>query len=109
MSPSTLGSAYVRYHKAVAVLVEDQAALNFVARGGFVFREFVLEIGNGAFVISGGSGWFGRLPKQEAAVGQFLHQAAFLQFIEHVEERHDGRFSSGAGNGRGLRGRRDRF
>ena len=42
-----VGQGHIRDHEAVAILVQDQAALDFVARRGFVLREFIDDFGGG--------------------------------------------------------------
>jgi hypothetical protein len=72
--------------EAVAVLVEDEAAFNFVAGKDFVLWEIVggwLGRGPG---LCGGLLRAGSLAKQEAAVGEFFNEAALFELGEHLEE-----------------------
>jgi hypothetical protein len=73
-------------HEAVAVLVENEAAFDFVAGNGFVLGEFF-----GRRLLSGS--WIrgrllgaGSLAKKEAAVGKFLDETTFFQLGQHLEE-----------------------
>lgn len=77
---------HVRNHKAIAILVQDQAASDFVAGKRFVLGEFF----GGQF-----GGWPGpcggllraeSLTKEEAAVGKFFDQAALFELGEHLEQ-----------------------
>lgn len=81
-----IGDGDVGNDKAVAVLVEDEAAANFVAGNGFVQGEFFDgRCGSGAGL---GLDWLkaGDLAKDEAVVGKLFDEAAFFEFGEHLEE-----------------------
>jgi hypothetical protein len=75
----------VRNDEAVAVVMEDETAANFVPRGGFVLGNFFSRFcgGGSTLVASNGSR---RLPQQEAAMRKLLDETAFLEFGEHSEE-----------------------
>jgi len=60
--------------------MQNKAALDFIAGGGFLLHDF-LRRGFGS-----GGGVALRAPEKEALAGKFLHQAARLQFGEHLEE-----------------------
>ena len=44
--------SHIRNNEAVAVLMEDEAAFNFVAGNGFMLGEFVLRFARGGLVIA---------------------------------------------------------
>jgi|SRR5260221_2205325 len=76
----------VGYDEAVAVLVKDEAAFNFVARKGLLLREFF-----GRRLLDGAQlgGWLlraGSLAKKEATLRKFFYEAALFQFGQHLEE-----------------------
>jgi hypothetical protein len=81
-----IGNGDVGNDEAVAVLVEDEAALDFVTRNGFVLRKI---IGGRLRSGSGLRGWLrraGRLMEKKAAVGKFFDEATLFEFGEHLEE-----------------------
>jgi len=72
--------------ETVAILVEDEAALDFVAGKGFVLRETVGGgLGRGAR-LRGGLLRAGSLSKKEAPVGKFFDEAALFELGKHLEE-----------------------
>jgi len=73
-----VGQRNIRHDEAVAILMKDETAFNFVAGGGLMLGNFLWRIGRGALVISGRSGRLGRLAEQKAAARKFLNQTAFL-------------------------------
>jgi hypothetical protein len=70
-------------NEAVAVVMQDETAANFIARGGFVLGNFFG--GNGTSLL--GRGRLGSLTEEEPAVRKLLDETPFLEFLEHVEER----------------------
>ncbi|HKE08165.1 MAG TPA: hypothetical protein VKB48_10060 [Candidatus Acidoferrum sp.] len=81
-----IGDGDIGDDKAVAVVMEDQTAADFVARGGLMFGKLFGERGcsrlwPGSRLL--GAGGFG---EQEAVVGKLLDEAAFLEFGKHLEE-----------------------
>ena len=69
---------YIRHHESVAILVKDQAALDFVARARLVLREaFGRRCRNALGRVPRGL-WFARLPEEETPVGEFLDEPALL-------------------------------
>jgi len=70
-------------NEAVAVLMQDETAANFIARGGFVLGNFFG--GNGTSLLGRGSR-LGGLTEEEPAMRKLLDEATFLEFLEHVEE-----------------------
>jgi hypothetical protein len=81
-----VGKSDVSNNKAVAILMENETTANFVARSGFVLRDFL-----GGFLGSRALFWgrgdrLGRLPEEEAAVRKLLDEAAFFELFEHLEE-----------------------
>ena len=76
-----VGKRNIRYNEAVAILMKNEAALDFVAGGGFLLDDFLWrEFGSGCRIAM-------RASKKETPVGKLLNQAARLQFGEHLEER----------------------
>jgi hypothetical protein len=76
----------VRDNEAVAVVMQDETAANFVARAGFVLGNFLNRFcGSGAarFLRSSRPR---RPTKEEAAMGKLLDETASLEFFEHMEE-----------------------
>lgn len=73
-----IGESNIGNDEAVAILMENEAALDFIAGGGFLLDDF---LGRGS-----GGGIASRAAKKEAAVGKFLDEAASLEFGEHLEE-----------------------
>jgi len=75
-----VGKSDIGNDKAVAILVENEAALDFVAGRGFLLNDLLgRRFGNGGGIAL-------RAAKQEAPVGKFLDEAASLEFGEHLEE-----------------------
>jgi len=70
-------------NEAVAVLMQDETAANFIARGGFVLGNFFS--GNGTSLLGRGSR-LGSLTEEESAVRKLLDETTFLEFLEHVEQ-----------------------
>jgi len=87
-----IGDGHVGDDKAVAIVVEDEAAADFVAGGGFVFREFFAGRGGSRLRLGSGLLGAGGLREQEAVVGKLFDKAAFLEFAEHLEEGTAGEF-----------------
>jgi hypothetical protein len=81
-----IGNGDVGNDEAVAVLMENEAAADFVARKRFLLGKFF----GGRFMrgarLCGGLLRAGRLAKEEAAVGNFLDEAAFFELGKHLEE-----------------------
>jgi hypothetical protein len=75
-----VGKGDIGNDKAVAILMENEAALDFIAGGGFLLDNFL-----GRWFGSGG-GITLRAAEKEASVGKFLDEAASLQFGEHLKE-----------------------
>jgi hypothetical protein len=71
-------------NEAVAVVMQNETAANFIAGGDFVLGNFFG--GNGASLLGRGSR-LGSLTEEEAAVRKLLDETPFLEFLEHVEER----------------------
>jgi len=81
-----IGDGDVGNDEAVAVLMEDEAAFDFVAGKRFLLREFFGEcFGIGARV-GGRLLRAGSLVKKEAAVGKFFDEAALFELGEHLQE-----------------------
>jgi hypothetical protein len=98
-----VGNGHVGNDEAVAVLMEDEAAANFVARKGFLLREFF-----GGRRRSG-PGFQRRLrtrglAKDEAIVGELFDEAAFFEFGEHLEQGMAGGFLDLEGTGEVFQG-----
>jgi hypothetical protein len=75
-----VGESDIGDDEAVAILMENKAALDFVAGRGFLLDDF---LGRG---FGSGDGIALRAAEKEAAVGKFLDEAASLEFGEHLEE-----------------------
>lgn len=75
-----IGKCDIGNDKAIAILMENEAALDFVARGGFLLNDF---LGRG---FGSGGGITSRAAEKEAPVGKFFDEAASLEFSEHLEE-----------------------
>lgn len=75
-----IGKCDIGNDKAIAILMENEAALDFVARGGFLLDD---SLGRG---LGGGGGIASRAAEKEAPVGKFLDEAASLEFGEHLKE-----------------------
>lgn len=81
-----IGNGDIGNDEAVTVLVENEAAFDFVAGKGFVLRETVGgRLGSGPG-LCGGLLRAGSLAKEEAAVGKFFDEAAFFELCKHLEE-----------------------
>lgn len=75
-----IGKSDIGNDKAVAILMENEAALDFVAGRGFLLDDLLgRRFGSGRGITS-------RAAKKEAPVGKFLDEAASLEFGEHLEE-----------------------
>jgi hypothetical protein len=72
-------------NEAVAVVMQDEAAANFIARGGFVLGNFFGGFGGKGTSLLGGR-QLGSPTEEEAAVRKLLDETTFLEFLEHVEE-----------------------
>jgi hypothetical protein len=72
--------------EAVAVLVENEAALDFIAGNGLVLGEFFTGLFGRRPWLRGGLLGAGSLVKKEAAVGKFFDEAAFFELGEHLEK-----------------------
>jgi hypothetical protein len=81
-----IGNGDVGNDKTIAILMKDQAAANFVARGGLMLGKFVAGWFRGRLEF--GSGWLGagRFRQQETIVGKFFDQAALFESSEHLEQ-----------------------
>ena len=99
-----IGNGQVWNDKAIAILVKDQAAANFVARGGFVLGKFVA--GRFGRRLGLGSGLLGarRFRQQETVVGKFFDQTASFEFAEHLEQGAAARLFRPEGTGKVLEG-----
>jgi hypothetical protein len=75
-----IGKCDIGYNEAVAVLVENETALDFIVRGGFLLNDF---LGRG---FGSGGGITSRAAEKETPVGKFFDEAASLEFGEHLEE-----------------------
>lgn len=75
-----IGESNIGNDEAVAILMENEAALDFIAGGDFLLDDF---LGRG---FGSGGGIALRAAEKEAAVGKFLDEAASLEFGEHLEE-----------------------
>jgi hypothetical protein len=76
----------VRNDEAVAVVMEDETAANFVPGGGFVLGKFFSRFcGSGSTLLERGSRSRSP-PQEEAAMRKLLDETAFLEFGEHREE-----------------------
>jgi len=81
-----IGDGDVRNDEAVAILMEDEAAFDFIAGKRFLLGEFFGgRFGSGARLRRGRLR-AGSLAKQEAAVGKFFDETEFLELGEHLEE-----------------------
>jgi hypothetical protein len=76
----------VRNDEAVAILMENEAAFDFVAGKRFLLGEFFGGCFGSGARIRGGLLRAGSLVEKEAAVGKFFDEAAFFEFGEHLEE-----------------------
>jgi hypothetical protein len=73
-----IGDGDIGNDETVAVLMEDEAAFDFVAGESFVLRESIGgRLGRGPG-LCGGLLRAGSLAKKEAAVGKFFDEAAFF-------------------------------
>jgi hypothetical protein len=72
--------------ETVTVLVENEAAFDFVAGNGFVLREFFNRLPRSGGLLRGMLLRAGSLAKKEAAVGRFFDEAALFELGEHLEE-----------------------
>jgi hypothetical protein len=95
-----VGESDIGNNKAVAILMENEAALDFVAGGGFLLGDL---LGRG---FGSGGGIALRAAEKEAAVGKFLDEAASLEFGEHLEEEATVTFFHMEGAGKILDGDR---
>jgi hypothetical protein len=76
----------VRNDEAVAVVMEDETAANFVPGGGFVLGNFFSRFcGSGSTLLERISRSRSP-PQEEAAMRKLLDQTAFLEFGEHREQ-----------------------
>ena len=75
-----VGKSDVGNDEAVAILMQNKPALDFVAGGGFLLHDFL-----GRWFGSGG-GIALRASEKEAPMGKFLDQTASLQFGKHLEK-----------------------
>jgi hypothetical protein len=75
----------VRNDEAVAVVMEDETAANFVPGGGFVLGNFFSRLSRGGSTLVARSG-SRRLPQEEAAMRKLLDETALLEFGQHIEE-----------------------
>ena len=75
-----IGKGDIGNDKAVAILMENEAPLDFIAGSGFLLDDF---LGSG---FGSGGGIALRAAEKEAPVGKFLDEAASLEFGEHLEE-----------------------
>jgi hypothetical protein len=73
-------------YEAVAVLMEDEAAFDFVAGNGFVLREFFTGLFRRGVWFRGGLLRAGSLAEKEASVGKFFDEAALFELGKHLEE-----------------------
>ena len=81
-----IGDGDVRNDEAVTVLMENEAAFDFVAGNGFVLGKFLgRRLWRGTW-LGGRLLWAGRLAKKEAAVGKLFDEASFFQLGEHLKE-----------------------
>jgi len=75
-----IGKSDIRNDETVAILMENEAALDFVAGGGFLLDDFLgTRFGSGGGIAL-------RAAEKEAPVGKFLDEAASLEFGEHLKE-----------------------
>ena len=82
-----IGDGNVGNDEAVAVLMEDKASFDFVARNGFVLGEFIWGWRLGSGALPGGRLLrAGSLAKKEAAVGKFFDEATLFELGEHLKE-----------------------
>jgi len=95
-----VGESDIGNNKAVAILMENEAALDFIAGGGFLLGDL---LGRG---FGSGGGIALRAAEKEAAVGKFLDEAASLEFGEHLEEEATVTFFHMEGAGKILDGDR---
>jgi hypothetical protein len=75
-----IGKGDIGNDEAVAILMENEATLDFVPGGGFLLDDF---FGSG---LGGGGRIASRAAEEEAPMGKFLDEAASLQLGEHLEE-----------------------
>jgi hypothetical protein len=81
-----IGDGDVGDDEAVAVLVENEAAFDFVAGKGFVLGKcFGGRLGRGPG-FCGGLLRAGSLAEEEAAVGKFFDEAALFELGKHLKE-----------------------
>ena len=74
----------VRDDEAVAVLMEDEAAADFVAGDSFVLREFIGgRLGGGRPGLKEGC-WAGARRSTKRSRGEFLDESAFFELGEHL-------------------------
>jgi hypothetical protein len=99
-----IGDGDIGDNKAVAVVMEDETAADFVAGGGLMFGK--LFGGRGCSKLWPGSGLLGagEFGEQEAFVGKLLDEAAFLEFGKHLEEGAAGGFFDQEGTGKVFKG-----
>src|SRR5262249_41759950 len=81
-----IGNGYVGNDEAVAVLMEDEAAANFVAGEGLLLRECLGGRGRSRFRLWGGELRGRGLIQDKAIVGELFEEAAFFEFGGHLEQ-----------------------
>ena len=81
-----IGNGDVGNDEAVAVLMEDEAAFDFVARKRFLLGEFFGGCFGSGARLGGRLLRAGSLVKKEAAVGKLFDEAALFELGEHLEE-----------------------
>jgi len=72
-------------NEAVAVVMQDETAANFIARGGFVLGNIFGGFGGNGTSLLGGR-QLGSPTEEEPAVGKLLDETTFLEFLEHLEK-----------------------
>ena len=99
-----IGDGDVGHDEAVSVLMEHEAALDFVAGDRFVLGEFFRGWLCGGTRLRGRLLRAGRLAEKKAAFGKLFDEAAFFQLGKHLEEGSAARFADLEGAGEVFEG-----
>ncbi len=73
-----IGKRDIGDDEAVTILMKNESAFDFVARSGFVLREFVDGLACGTFLTLRRSGRLARLTEKKTAMREFLDEATFF-------------------------------
>jgi hypothetical protein len=81
-----VGKRDVGDHEAVTILMENEAAFDFVPGNGFVLREFFNRLPRSGGLLRGRLLRARSLAKKKAAVGKFFDEAALFELGKHLKE-----------------------